>query len=82
MCDKATRNPNTPSPRFRIRVHGHDRDDAPGWHYKLLLIDRAWLDPEGFAVDAIAAGESWPAAFRTAVAFMANATRAKDCVFY
>jgi hypothetical protein len=76
--DAATRNPNPPSPR----VHGHDRDDAAEWRCKLLLVDRAWLDPEGFPVDTIAAGESWSAAFRTAVEFMTSATHAKDCIFY
>lgn len=53
-------------PRFTIEVIGHEPGEEDGWRYKLRFIDHAYLDSDGFPMDAIAAGNSWAEAFATA----------------
>lgn len=67
--------------RFVIHVKEHDPRDEPGWTYKLLLTDRAYVDSDGYPIDAIAAGDSWPEAFACAGLFVEDALHSPVCIF-
>jgi hypothetical protein len=69
------------TPRFRVFVHSHDADDEPEWQYKLLVVDRAYRDSEGYPIDAIAGGESWHAAYLRAADMIDQALASPTCIF-
>lgn len=68
-------------PRFRLYVDAHEPGEEPGWTHKLRLVDRKFQDSDGYPIDAVAAGDSWPEAFETAGRFMDEALRSEACVF-
>lgn len=68
-------------PRFRVYVDRVDSGDEPDWRHKLRFIDRMYQDSDGYPVEAVAAGDSWPEAYATAGHFIAAALTSDRCVF-
>lgn len=67
--------------RFLVGAPRHDPEDEAGWTHKLHVIDRAYCDSDGYPIEAVAAGDTWEEAFKTAGYFIDEALASKECVF-
>jgi hypothetical protein len=67
--------------RFGVQVIGHEPDEEPGWRYKLRVIDLKYNDSDGYPIDAIAGGDSWPEAFTRAGNMVEQALANERCIF-
>lgn len=67
--------------RFKLYVAEYNPDEEPGWMYQLRLYDQAYVDSDGFPIDSVPAGDSWPEAFAAAGRFMDAALASDRCVF-
>lgn len=72
---------NASEPRFKVCVRGYEADEEVGWHYKLDVYDRMYLDSDSLTIFSIAAGDSWAEAFATAGNFVEQALATDHCIF-
>lgn len=81
--EENTLNPdwNEDGPRFKVCVRGYEPEDEPNWQYKLYFFDHKYLDCDDLPVLAIAAGDSWEAAYATVGYFIKTALASDKCVF-
>ncbi len=69
------------APRFKLYVREVRTDTPPEYSHELTFVDHKYRDSDGYPIDAIAAGESWEAAFKLAGQWVTEAINSDHCIF-